>query len=54
VQAGETVVFGHYQQKEIHFPDDKRVIDIVHDRKLLEQFLFPVSQQHVFAESLSG
>ncbi|EKD25210.1 MAG: hypothetical protein ACD_80C00102G0002 [uncultured bacterium (gcode 4)] len=54
VQTGETVVFGHYQQKEIHFPDDKRVTDIVHDRNLLEQFLFPPNQQHVFAENLSG
>jgi len=54
VQTGETVVFGHYQQKEIHFPEDKRVSDIVHDRKLLEQFLFPPNQQHVFAENLSG
>ena len=54
IQTGETVVFGHYQQKEIHFPDDKRVIDIVHDRHLLEQFLFPPSQQHMFAEKLSG
>lgn len=54
IQTGETVVFGHYQQKEIHFPEDKRVSDIVHDRKLLEQFLFPLNQQHVFAENLSG
>ncbi len=54
VQAGETVVFWHYQQKEIHFPIDKRVSDIVHDRNLLEQFLFPPNQQHVFAENLSG
>lgn len=54
MQTGETVVFGHYQQKEIHFPEDKRVSDIVHDRTLLEQFLFPPSQQHVFAENLSG
>ena len=54
MQTGETVVFGHYQQKEIHFPVDKRVTDIVHDRKLLEQFLFPPNQQHVFAENLSG
>jgi len=54
VQTGETVVFWHYQQKEIHFPTDKRVSDIVHDRNLLEQFLFPPSQQHVFAENLSG
>ncbi|MEI7919000.1 MAG: ATP-binding cassette domain-containing protein [bacterium] len=28
--------------------------DIVHDRKLLEQFLFPPNQQHIFAENLSG
>ncbi len=54
MQMGETVVFGHYQQKEIHFPDDKRVSDIVHDRKLLEHFLFPPNQQHVFVENLSG
>ncbi|MCX6825389.1 MAG: ABC-F family ATP-binding cassette domain-containing protein [candidate division SR1 bacterium] len=54
MQTGETVVFGHYQQKEIHFPDDKRVTDIVQDRTLLEQFLFPPNQQHVFAENLSG
>ena len=54
VEPGETVVFGHYQQKEIHFPENKRLIDIVNDRNLLEQFLFPISQQHMFAESLSG
>lgn len=54
IQTWETVVFGHYQQKEIHFPSDKRVSDIVHNRKLLEQFLFPPYQQHVFAENLSG
>ena len=54
IQTGETVVFWHYQQKEIHFPHDKRVSDIVHNRTLLEQFLFPPKQQHVFAENLSG
>ncbi len=54
IQTGETVVFWYYQQKEIHFSDDKRVSDIVHDRTLLEQFLFPPKQQHVFAENLSG
>lgn len=31
-----------------------RVSDIVNDRHLLEQFLFPINQQHVFAENLSG
>ena len=54
MQTGETVVFWHYQQKDIHFPEDKRVSDIVHDRHLLEQFLFPQNQQHIFAEHLSG
>ena len=54
IQTGETVVFGHYQQKEVHFPIDKRVIDVVPNRSLLEQFLFPASQQHIFAENLSG
>lgn len=54
IQTGETVVFGHYQQQEIQFPPDQRVSDIVHDRALLEQFLFPPHQQHVFAQNLSG
>ncbi|MBP7062120.1 ABC-F family ATP-binding cassette domain-containing protein, partial [Patescibacteria group bacterium] len=54
IKTGETVVFGHYQQQDVHFPDDMRVSDIVNDRNLLEQFLFPIKQQHVFAESLSG
>lgn len=54
VDKWETVVFWHYQQKEIHFPEDKRVSDIVHDRTLLEQFLFPPKQHHLFAENLSG
>jgi ATP-binding cassette subfamily F protein uup len=30
------------------------VSDIVHDRVLLEQFLFPPHQQHIFAQNLSG
>ncbi len=54
IQTGETVVFGHYQQKEVHFPENKKIIDIVNNRNLLAQFLFPMSQQHIFAESLSG
>jgi len=54
IQTGETVEFGHYQQKDIHFPEDKRLIDIVTDAKLLEQFLFPPQQQHQFAKDLSG
>ncbi|MBF0932292.1 MAG: ATP-binding cassette domain-containing protein, partial [candidate division SR1 bacterium] len=27
LQVGQTVVFGHYQQGEIEFPEGKRVID---------------------------
>ncbi|HCB51413.1 TPA: hypothetical protein DEP21_02445 [Patescibacteria group bacterium] len=54
IQAGESVVFGYYDQKDISFPDDKRLSDIVTDPKLLEQFLFPPSQQHQFAKTLSG
>jgi ABC transport system ATP-binding/permease protein len=54
IQAWESVVFGHYQQKEIQFPDDKRLIDIVPSSKLLEQFLFSPNQQHQFAKTLSG
>jgi ATP-binding cassette subfamily F protein uup len=54
IQTGETVVFWHYQQKDIVFPADKRISDIVDNRKLLEQFLFPINQHHVLAENLSG
>lgn len=54
IQAGETVEFGYYEQKEIQFPSDKRISEIVHDSKLLEQFLFPPNQHHQFAATLSG
>ncbi len=54
IQAGESVVFAHYEQKDIHFPDNKRLIDIVPNPKLLEQFLFFPNQQHQFAKTLSG
>jgi ATP-binding cassette subfamily F protein uup len=54
IQSGESVVFAHYEQKDIHFPDDKRLIDIVPNPKLLEQFLFFPSQQYQFANTLSG
>ena len=54
IQTGESVVFGYYEQKQIDFPSDKRLIDIVPDPKLLEKFLFFPKQQHQFAHSLSG
>lgn len=69
IELGKTVVFWHYQQKEVTFPDQKRVIDIIKDSadflilgngerisasKLLERFLFPPSLQYQFASQLSG
>lgn len=51
---GESVAFGYYEQKQIEFPMDKRLIDIVPDSKLLEKFLFFPKQQHQFAHNLSG
>ncbi len=69
IEIGKTVVFGHYQQEEVHFPANKRVIDVVKDSaeflllgngeklsasKLLERFLFPPQMQYRFAEQLSG
>ena len=68
LQVGQTVVFWHYQQGEIEFPEWKRVIDVIRDvgeylvlaggekisaSMLLERFLFPAQQQYQFATSLS-
>lgn len=53
IKSGESVIFGHYEQKEINFPDDKKIIDIVDDSRLLEQFLFPPRQQQQLAKTLS-
>ena len=69
IETGKTVVFGEYQQDEQEFPPQKRVIDIITEEapflilgngeklsatKLLENFLFPPSQQYRFAYQLSG
>ncbi len=69
IRTGETVHFGHYQQKDIIFPETKKVIDVVRDvneylyisaderisaSQALEMFLFPATQQHTFAHKLSG
>ena len=69
IEQGKTVVFGYYQQKDVEFPEEKRVIDVIRDQneylhlangeklsasQLLERFLFPASQQYRFAHSLSG
>ena len=68
IETGKTVVFGYYQQTQISFPENKRVIDIIKDiseylilgngeklsaSRLLEKFLFPMQQQFTFANSLS-
>lgn len=64
-----TVSFWYYHQKEVDFPQWKRIIDVVRDVAefmvdgkwerisasfLLEKFLFPASVQHLMADSLSG
>lgn len=69
IKVGDTVVFGHYLQKEVIFPANKRIIDVVTDvaefmyigkneklsaSHLLERFLFPPQQQYQFAHTLSG
>ena len=65
----ETILMWHYQQEHVAIDSDKRVIDILKDvaeyvqiggwlklsaSQLLERFLFPVKQQHMKAEKLSG
>ena len=69
VVVGETVRFGYYSQHGLVTDVDRRVIDVVRDvaeyiplekgkklmaEKLLENFLFPRSQQQVFVSRLSG
>jgi ATP-binding cassette subfamily F protein uup len=69
IEAGEKVVFWYYQQKDIVFAPDKKVIDVIRDvgefmlvgkgeklsaSMLLERFLFPKRMQHTIANVLSG
>jgi len=69
MKVGDTVTFGYYQQKDIEFQNNQRVFDVIRDiaeymyignnqkisaTKALENFLFPASQQHTLANSLSG
>lgn len=54
IQVGETVVFGHYEQRDVEFLPTQRVIDVVDDKALLTKFLFPSHQHHTFANNLSG
>jgi ABC transport system ATP-binding/permease protein len=69
VIVGETIVFGHYDQRGITLKEDKRVIEVITDiaeyiplekgqkitaKALLERFLFAPSQQQVYVSQLSG
>lgn len=69
VKIWDTVVFWHYNQKDISFWLGKKVIDVVRDAwefmimdkgvkysaiQLLDNFLFIWGMQHVQADSLSG
>jgi len=69
IVKGITSKIGYYTQKEFDFDLDQRVIDIVHEKaeifhmpdgktisasKLLENFLFPASQQYDYVRKLSG
>ena len=68
IKTGETVTYWYYEQKEIIFPANKRIIDVVKDvsefmyikawekisaSRLLERFLFPANQQYMMADKLS-
>ena len=66
---GETVKIGFYRQDGLMLKEDKRVIDVIREiaeylplkkglklsaEQLLEHFMFPRSQQQVYASQLSG
>lgn len=68
LEVWKSIVFGYYYQKDVVFPEWKRIIDIVRDvaefivvwndekiyaADLLVKFLFPKSQHFVIANSLS-
>jgi ATP-binding cassette subfamily F protein uup len=69
VIVGETIVFGHYDQRGIELKTDKRVIEVITDiaefipldkgqkitaKGMLERFLFSPGQQQVYVSQLSG
>jgi len=69
VNHGETVVFGHFDQKGLQWEKDLRVIEFVKDKAeyfpladgtkisasaFLERFAFPPEKQHTFLSMLSG
>jgi len=69
VNHGETVVFGHFDQKGLQWEKDLRVIEFVKEKAeyfpladgtkisasaFLERFAFPPEKQHTFLSMLSG
>jgi ATP-binding cassette subfamily F protein uup len=68
IDTGQTIVFGHYQQKGIPIDESKRVIEVIKDvaevielangdqitaSKFLEHFMFPGNMQYTPVEKLS-
>lgn len=69
IETGETIVFGHYQQKGIQIDESKRVIEVIKEvaevielangdkitaSQFLEHFMFPGKMQYTPVEKLSG
>ncbi len=69
VDTGETIVFGHYQQKGLKLDESKRVIEVIKEvaevielangdkitaSQFLEHFMFPGKMQYTPVEKLSG
>lgn len=69
IVTGETVVFGYYNQENLHTESDQKVIDVIRDiaeyiplekgrqmsaAQFLEKFLFPREMHYNFVDKLSG
>lgn len=69
IDTGETIIFGHYQQKGIPIDESKRVIEVIKEvaevielangdkitaSQFLEHFMFPGKMQYTPVEKLSG
>jgi ATP-binding cassette subfamily F protein uup len=69
IVVGETIVMGYYKQENQHFPEGKRVIEVIRDiaeyiptksgnnltaAQMLERFLFPRKMHFVHVSKLSG
>ncbi|MEX2478238.1 MAG: ABC-F family ATP-binding cassette domain-containing protein [Gracilimonas sp.] len=69
IETGQTIVFGHYQQKGIPIDESKRVIEVIKEvaevielangdkitaSQFLEHFMFPGKMQYTPVEKLSG